>query len=187
MRNLKLNSIAPIAIVALAIALTAPAAASDMWIHVRVEEDGGAKVSVNLPLSFVESILDSSMVHGLDMDEIVIDDLELSMAELREMWNTLQNSPDMTFVTVKDHDENVQVSKREGYLLVQVSEDDDDTRVDAKIPANVVDALLSGNGNELNISAALGALADHGEGELVTVNDRNDFVRVWIDNIPEAD
>jgi hypothetical protein len=44
--------------------------------------------------------------------------------------------------------------------------------------------LLSGE--EVDLTAAMQALAKRGSGELVTVRDRSDNVRVWIDEIPEA-
>jgi len=51
----------------------------------------------------------------------------------------------------------------------------------------VVDALLGGDGEEFDFHAAISALAAEGEGELVTVNDNNDRVRVWVDSSAEAE
>ena len=51
----------------------------------------------------------------------------------------------------------------------------------------MLDALLSGEGDELNIEAAIRALVEQGEGELVTVSGDDETVRVWVDNIAEAD
>jgi hypothetical protein len=104
---------------------------------------------------------------------------------LRDLWNELKSVPDMTFVTVEDGDESVTVSKSNGYL--QVHADEGDERVEVRIPESVVDALLSGSGESLDIRAAITALAEHGEGELVTVNGDNEQVRVWIDGSAESD
>ena len=51
----------------------------------------------------------------------------------------------------------------------------------------MVDALLSGEGEELNLMAAMEALVDEGEGQLVTVTGENENVRVWVDRIAEAE
>jgi hypothetical protein len=164
----------------------------DLWLHVRVDSDRGEKVSVNLPLSLVEKavamIPDEHFRHG----ELVLDDIHwgnghhLSIAELRDLWSELQASPDMTFVTVESDHETVRVSKSGGYVLVD-AEESGDASAEVRIPVSVVDALLSGEGEELDIRAAIEALALHGEGELVTVNEDDERVRVWIDGSSEAD
>jgi hypothetical protein len=51
-----------------------------------------------------------------------------------------------------------------------------------RIPAAVVDALLSGADERFNLGAALTALAKTGEGDLVTVNGNNETVRMWVDS-----
>lgn len=167
-----------------------PAAASDMWLHVKVNEAGGdnANVVVNLPLSIVESALPMIPEEQIRDGKIVIDDAEFDAIRLRELWAEVQNSPDMTFVTVQSDDANVRVYKENGYLIARTTEGAaDGAQVHARLPLSVVDALLSGEGNELNIRAALDALIAHGEGELVAVADGETTVRVWIDNYPEAD
>ena len=69
----------------------------------------------------------------------------------------------------------------------RATENEDGADVNVQIPSSVVDALLSGEGEELNFRAAIEALAAEGEGELVTVNDDDDRVRVWVDHIAEAE
>lgn len=51
----------------------------------------------------------------------------------------------------------------------------------------VVEALASGEGNTLNIAAALDALAQEQDGELVTIVDDDGAtqVRMWIDSSNE--
>jgi hypothetical protein len=48
-----------------------------------------------------------------------------------------------------------------------------------EIPVDVVDALLSGPGDELDVRAALGQLQKR-RGDVVRVNDEHSTVRVWI-------
>ena len=49
------------------------------------------------------------------------------------------------------------------------------------IPLVVVDSLLSGEGEELNIGAALEAVKNLGSGDLVLIQADDTKVRVWID------
>ena len=94
----------------------------------------------------------------------------------------------MTFVTVEEDDESVRVWKETGYLKVHVIDGGhSNEQVDVQIPLVVVDSLLSGDSDELNLEAAIRALVAEGEGELVTVSGDDEKVRVWVDNIAEAD
>ena len=105
------------------------------------------------------------------------------------MWEEISQGPDMTFVTVEEEDEHVRVWKENGFLRVEVFEDGengDGERVDVRIPASVVDVLLSGEDGELNISGAMQELVAQGGGDLVTVKDGRDTVRVWIDDVAEG-
>jgi hypothetical protein len=166
-----------------------PAAAADLWFHVTVQEEGGdnANVTVNLPISIVEKALPLIPQDQMRDGRIVIDDQEFDAVKLRALWREVSTSPDMTYVTVKTDNENVKVSKEGGYLVARtVASNAGGAQVNARIPLAVVDALLSGEGNTLNVQAALAALVAEGEGELVTVNDDNSQVRVWIDSNPEA-
>ena len=76
--------------------------------------------------------------------------------------------------------------KEGGYLMVSVSEGDGGENVEIRLPARVVDALLSGEGDELDLVGAMEALVDEGEGELVKVTGDNENVRVWVDRVAEA-
>lgn len=177
----------------LALVATVPAAAdTDLWLHVRVDGRHGETVSVNLPLSLVEAALPMIPAEHFRDGRLVIDDHhwdsghDLSIADLRTIWQELKSSPDMTFVTVEDRDELVKVAKNGAYLLVDI-EDDGRESAQVRMPMTVVDALLSGEGNELDIRAAIDALVAHGEGELVTVSEEDEQVRVWVDRSPEAE
>lgn len=163
------------------------ARAESLWLHVKVDGgDADERVTVNLPLSLIEKAIpmipESAMEHGrIQFDE----GEEITIADLREMWLDIQSQPDFTIARVESADENVRVAKEGDYLIVRVDEGDSEN-VNVRIPVAVVDALFSGDGEQLNIRAALEALAAHGEGDLVTVTDRNETVRVWVDGFAEA-
>jgi hypothetical protein len=56
------------------------------------------------------------------------------------------------------------------------------SRVEVRIPLSVVDALLSGKKDELDLVAGLRMLSAQGDTELVSVKDGEDTVRVWVDS-----
>ncbi len=165
------------------LALSGAAAASDgRWIHVRVLEDGGEEsVRVNLPLSMVANLLPLIDADEFHRGIVHINDPDFRRLDLRGMVEELKNAPDAEFVTVKDRGDSVRVSKAGGFLLVQVDEDDGQ-RVRVRVPMQVADALLSGPSDQLDLVAAVRALGEHGmDGDLVTVEDGDTSVRVWID------
>ena len=186
----------PIRVLTLIVALAACAgiatADADRWRHGRVDGHDGEKGSVNLVPSLVEAALAMIPDEHFQDGDFVLDDIHwghghhMSVEELRALWNELKSSPDMTFVTVEESDETVRVSKNGGYLLIN-TEEHGDNAVEVRVPLTVVDALLSGEGESLDIRAAIEALAEHGEGELVAVSERDEQVRVWIDRTAESD
>ena len=160
---------------------TAFAGAEGHWLHVRVEESGddGEKVNVNIPLSVVLAILPAIQTDDFRDGRINIGRGRIDDIDLHEVLKAFKDAPDAEFVTVDGRDESISISKERGFLLVKV--DDDGERVRVRFPLDVVDALLSGGDNELDLLAALDALADHGGGDLVTVESDDESIRVWID------
>jgi hypothetical protein len=180
-----LRALAGAALLALAAAAVpaSSASAADLWLHVSVDETDGAQVRVNLPLAFLETALRMVPEDELRDGKLVLQDTELSVAELRTLWHSLDAAGDAVLMEVHDNGEHVNVSRRGGYLLVEVDGPD---AVDVRIPGAVVDAMLAGDGDELDLAAALRALAAAGEGELVAVTETDSQVRVWVDASPTA-
>ena len=184
-----MKSLKILAISLMTLATAGAATAADFWIHVHVDESGaqGAKVRVNLPLSMVEAAL--AMVNDKDLHggKVKFNDEEFTVAQLRDLWKSLAASPDATFVEVEEGDQRVKVSKSGGYLLVHSLEPQEGGDVvDVKVPEAVVEALLFGDGDEIDVAAAIRALAARGEGELVTIDNQDTKVRVWVDQLAEA-
>ena len=177
-----------VAVVALALvgAGALAAADNDLWLHVKVEEDDATKVTVNLPMSVVGKALPMLPQEHLDASHMHLDEMDLSIAEMRELWQEVQSTPDVTFVTVEEGNETVRVWKEAGYLMVSVVEGNGGDNVEVRVPARVVDALLSGEGEELDLVAGMEALVDEGEGQLVQVTGDGESVRVWVDRVAEA-
>lgn len=174
----------------LGLALTAaPAfAANDLWFHVKVREKGGdnANVTLNIPVSFLQSLM-PMVAKQTEMEggRIAIEDKDVSTEDLRRVLTALKDSPDATFAEVETDNEKVIFYKQGNYLRAETTEGQGGAEVNARFPIAVLDALLSGSGNELNLEAALNALVDHGPGELVTIRDGETSVRVWIDHNAE--
>jgi hypothetical protein len=169
-----------------------PAAAerpAGRWLHVRVvEQDGdGATVEVNLPINLVHKAV--PLVEGASADaRLDFTDHEFDGRDLKELLRELTVSPDGEYVKIRDDGDEVRVVRQGRLLLVRVHEHRGDrAQVEARIPMGVVEALASGDGNALNVAAALDALAQERDGELVTIVDDGGttHVRLWIDSSNE--
>jgi hypothetical protein len=160
----------------------APAAAAKMWVHVNVKDSfKDETVKINLPLSVIEAMLPMIEEEQLRKGSIQINDHDFKVEDLRKAWNEIRNEGDMEFITVEGRDGNVSVRIEGKYLLVQPEKKSENSKVDIRLPLQVVDAMLSGTGNQLNLAAGIKALRDSGVKDIITVNDNHSSVRVWID------
>ncbi len=178
----------------LLLALTATAAfAAEKWIHIKVDGDDDEQVTVNLPLSLLSAaaaLVPEEVQHEVNREiEVALDDVHFRWEDLITFWREVRNAPEATFVTVQTRDEKVEVKKEGDYVLVRTTEvtSRHGTDVDVKFPLAVIDALLSGPEGTLNFEAALNALAEEGNGHIVSVRDDEATVRIWIDEQNEAE
>jgi hypothetical protein len=173
--------------VVLALALPLVAAASDRWFHVHVDDrsSGGAEVSVNLPVSLIESafkLIPEDVSRELSTElRIELNDAGFSVDELRDLWSEIRGGDDATYLTVRDNDHSFHVRKSGDFLLVE-SDESSDTQIDVRFPLPVIDALLSGPDGRLDFSAAIRRLAEYDDGNMVTVRDGDTTIRVWVDS-----
>ena len=169
------------------VAATAAHATDGRWLHVRVDGNRDEQVNVNVPLSFVSSLLPMIESDELNNGILLLDDAQLDGIDLQQLLNAVRDSPDGDYVTVRSRDENVRVSKLDGFLRIDVEEGRDQVKV--RFPLTVVDALLdNSNGNRLNLIAAIDALAEYDEGDLVSVESSDgESVRIWIDSDQTGD
>jgi hypothetical protein len=176
----------------LALALPAAAAGPATWIHVAVDE-GGAKantVRVNLPLAVVEAVVPLMDQEWSKHAKIDAGDKPLKKADIKAMLAAVRDVEDAEFVRVDDDNENVRVANVKVNLVVHVREKGakgDKDKVTIQVPMEVADALLSAPGDELDFSAALDVLKQKGHGPLVTVDDENSKVRIWLDDRNQAE
>lgn len=157
------------------------AEAAGRWLHVRVEEgDKAEAVRVNVPVSLVETVLPLVEKEELQQGAIRFESHELSVAEIREIWQQIKSQGDYELASVASEDTKVRIAIEGDQVFVRTTEGSD-TEVHVNLPVQVVDALLSGQDDQLDIAAAVSALANSDVGELVRVRDGETFVRVWID------
>ena len=150
------------------------------------DEGADFDANINLPLSAVEPLL-SLVPHGALSDRLF--DLagdEVNIGAMRDLWRAIAGVGEAEFVAVDGDDETVRVARKGDQINVQVEECDEDggETVDIRVPVAVVDALLSGDGDILNVHAAveqLGAL----RGDIVRVSGGEHQVRVWIDEVAQ--
>jgi hypothetical protein len=163
----------------------APAQDAAPWLHVHVTGDGGhrSNVKLNLPLSLVEIALDAAPETVVSHGRIHLHSgkSDLSVADLQRLWRELRRTGEAELVTVEDEGGTVTIAQRGDRIEVRVhdpSAEREHVRVD--VPAAVVDALLSGEGEELNLRDAFRELRKI-RGDVVEVEGRDGSVRVWID------
>jgi hypothetical protein len=165
---------------------TQPKASSGAWLHVRVDEPSKkGKVTVNLPVSVVTAALqvapEKLIADGhIKLGHFGRGDRNLSVADLRRAWAELKTSGDAEFATVEDEDETVRIARAGGLVLIHVDKPSGREEVRVEVPVEVVDALFSGQGEELNLKAALSELQKR-RGDIVRVKDDDSSVRIWID------
>ena len=169
------------------------------WLHIRVDskeaESGSPEiVRVNLPLSMIHSMmpyLKDQALKETEGERIELGDHDLDMKQLRALWDAAKETGNAEFVSVQSEGESVKVARDGGQFLIKVRgdarEDKPAESVDVRIPVDVVDALFSGEGEELNFEAAIQALARQTGADLILVNDGSDRVRIWIDSSGSTD
>lgn len=170
-------------IAAMTLAVPAAAQAQDSnWIHVRVDEADGAKVRVNLPATMVDVALEIADEKGFEKEHLHFGpDSEVSLDQMRRLWQEMRDAGDAEFVNVQDGDEHVRVFREGDRVFVHVDESGTE-KVRVEMPASVADALLSSEGDTLDVRAAVKELASSGNQELVRVHEADGAnVRVWVD------
>ena len=171
----------PIAIFCLFLFESTAHASDTAWLHLRIEEAGtGETVKVNLPLSVVETLLPLVQEKHLTESRARLQEKGFTVSELRAMWKTLRAEGDVMLAEMQSSGTDFQVFIEDDSLHVR-SKEGAKENIDIRIPAPVLDALLSGQGEEINLLAAVQALQQMGTQEIVSIRDGNKTIRVWVD------
>jgi hypothetical protein len=159
---------------------------ADRWLHVRVISTNSKDetVRVNVPLALAETVLPAIDHDRLHDGKVRIGCTDCDGVDIRALFNAVRNAKDGEFVTVQSKDSDINVAKKDGQFLVHVHDKSKPktSQVEVKVPMKVVEALLSGGKDELDLVAGLHALADQGDMELVSVKDEDSTIRVWLDS-----
>jgi 2,4-dienoyl-CoA reductase-like NADH-dependent reductase (Old Yellow Enzyme family) len=156
------------------------------WLHVRVDEHGkSSKVRVNVPMTVVEAALEAAPETIVDKGRIKIDlghhdDHDLSLADMRRIWQQLKDAGDTEIVSVEEEDETVKVARQGDLVQVRVSKTSGKEEVHVDVPVSLVDAVLAGSGDSVDVKAVIRELRSR-RGDIVRVNDEDSTVRIWID------
>ena len=154
------------------------------WVHVRVEEGPRqSKVSVNLPVSVVDAALEAAPEEIMSHGHIHLGRMgrhDLTVSDLRKAWNEMKATGDAEFATVEEEDQKVRIARAGNLMLIHVDKTDGQESVRVEVPIEVVDALFSGQGEELNLRAGFAELKKR-RGDIVRVKDNHSTVRIWID------
>lgn len=165
---------------------TSTVSSHDRWLHVRVSNPSKNEetVRVNVPLELAEKVLPTINKDRLHSGRVRFDDIDCHGIDLRALVDAVRTSKDGEFVTVQNKDSDVRVAKHNGTLFVHVFEKNRPRKseVEVKVPMKVVDALFSGDKDELDLVAGLRALSSQGDTELVSVKDEENTVRIWLDS-----
>ena len=170
---------------------SAAAENAERWLHVRViSTDGrGETVRVNLPLELAEKVLPAVNHDRLHNGKVRIDPSEMNDVDLRALMEAIHTAKEGQYVTVEGDDNHVRVAKEGNHLTIHVRDKSASkkSQVEVKVPIKVIDALLSAGKDELDLVAALHALGAQGDTELVSVQDSENTVKVWLDSKNVAD
>jgi hypothetical protein len=162
----------------------APLQAQTPWIHVEVDEneEDASHVKVNLPLSVVEIALEAAPEKIVEGGRIRVHhiDEDIDVYDLRRMWNELRSAPDSELVSVQKKDQTVSIRRQGDQILIEVDDREGRDTAHIQVPVRVVDALFSGEGQELNVKEAISQLKGL-RGDIVRVDDGETKVRIWID------
>ena len=151
-------------------------------------EEAGFDLNINLPLSAVEPLVNLVPHRVLSDGQLGLAGREvpININAMRDLWRAIAAVGDTEFLTVDAGAETVRIARAGAEIRVQVEEREDDgvETVDIRLPVVVIDALLSGNGETLNVGAAVERLADL-RGDIVRVTGADHQVRVWIDEVAQ--
>lgn len=171
-----------------AVAATAQDAGPQPWLHVRVtgDGDGSENVRVNVPLSAAEALL-GLVPHRISPAgrlRLAGREMPINVAAVRDLWQAVVQVGDTEFVAVDGEDETVRIARKGDRITVRVEERDEDGNetVDVQLPVVVLDALLAGDGETLNVRAAVERLGEL-RGDVVRVSEDERQIHVWIDEL----
>ncbi|NNE10297.1 MAG: hypothetical protein HKN20_17185 [Gemmatimonadetes bacterium] len=162
-------------------------AADTRWIHIFVQDGPDEEIRLNVPINLVRAVLPLIDEDEISNGRIVIDDHDIPVEVLRQVWEEVRDIEEGEFVKVDTPDEDVRISKKGSELLITVLDSKEESEVTVRLHESIIAALLSSDReNELDLLAALDALDAEMRGDLVNVQEEGTVVRIWVDDTNEG-
>ncbi len=164
--------------------------ADSAWLHVNVNDDED-QININLPIVLAETVV--KLVDLSDKPTVIkVDDDEITVPEMREIWEALKSEGSFTLASIRSGKDgagdNIDVAFENNRLVIRGTTEDAD-EIDINISGELIDALLSGDEDRLNLKACIEELKLKGtDSGYVHVSEKDgSIVRLWVDNNKVAD
>ncbi|MEW6338939.1 MAG: hypothetical protein ACOY3Y_14080 [Acidobacteriota bacterium] len=171
-----------LAVAASLVASLALCASGTRWLNVHVQERAeGTEVSLHVPFNLVLAV-----VEAVRSDELSGGRLRLHVEGCEIDWprilRELDAAPDGQYVTVKDGEADVSMSKQAGMVRIDVDErGGEHAKVKVRFPESLLAAFRVEDDGRLDIRALLVELESVPVGDLITVASDEADVRVWVE------
>ena len=153
------------------------------WVHVQIDGQEGENAEINLPIAVLKAVLSMAPETVVTDGQVRVgQEHGISVSALREMWQQILSAGDAEFITVEEADRTVRVARVGELIEIRVDGSDGTARAD--LPVVVVDALLSGEGDNLNIAAAVAEMKNL-RGDIIHISEDRRQIRVWIDEVAQ--
>ena len=163
--------------------------ADSAWLHINVDDDED-QVNINLPIALAETVV--WIVDWNDEPTVIkVDDQELTVPEMRKIWEVLKSEGTFTLASIKskkqEKGDNIDIVFKDNHLLITGTTDD--AKIDINILGDLIDALFSGDVDKLNLTACIEELKLKGaaSGYVHIKGDDGEKVHLWVDNNKTAD
>jgi hypothetical protein len=167
-----------------------PMFASDLWFHLKVENDspGGANVKVNLPLGVVHRVADHLPAKHVKHCSIDVDGDHFSYEEMRGLVQQTIEAKDGETLTLRRSGATV-LSMREAERIKLYFHDEGrrSDHVELTVPLRVAAAMVASDRPGDGLRSAIRAVGTNGVGEVITVRSDDATVRMWIDRSKHAE
>lgn len=169
------------------ILVAAPLAASDLWFHLRVDDERHQRstIRVNVPLSVVGRVAQFIPARHARHCSIDVEGDSFDYSEMRSLvLQTLQAAEGETFALRRDDATVLAVREKNGIKLFFHDHHRSADHVEISVPADVAAAMSRSEHPKTGLKAAIAAVASRGTGEVMTVRAEDKTVTMWIDRVP---
>jgi hypothetical protein len=153
------------------------------WLHIQIEDQEDENSEINLPIALLEVMLSMRPEQVVSDGQIKIGkEHSISIRLLREMWQKTLNANNAETITSQEINRVVTITKSNELIEIWIEETDG--TVQASFPTVLINALLSGESENLAIAPAIAALKNL-RGDIINIRENNRKIRVWIDEVAQ--